>query len=59
VHNLTVPEALERLRISRATFYELVARHEITTHTIGRRRFVSERALLEFIERRERAAAGR
>ena len=58
MQNLTVPEALHRLRISRATFYDLVARCEITTFTIGRRRFVTERALLEFVEKRERITAG-
>ncbi|MBF4996698.1 helix-turn-helix domain-containing protein [Nocardia sp. BSTN01] len=37
---LTVPEACERLRLSRWSIYQLIHRRELGTVKIGRRRFV-------------------
>ncbi|MBF6446627.1 helix-turn-helix domain-containing protein [Nocardia elegans] len=37
---LTIPEACERLRLSRWSVYQLIHRRELATVKIGRRRFV-------------------
>ena len=53
---LTVPETLERLRISRMTFYRLVSAGRIRTVHIGTRTFVTERECEAFLASLGRAA---
>ena len=48
---LTVPEACDRLRISRWLFYRLVQQRRLSTVKIGNRRFVAVADLQAFIER--------
>lgn len=43
--------AISRLHISRTKMFELLARGEIRSVKVGRRRLISEAALTEFIER--------
>ncbi len=45
VQNLTVAEALERLRVSRVTLYKLIDGRELASFTIGRRRFIPAAAI--------------
>jgi len=47
----TVEEVMERLRIGRSTAFELVGTRQLRSIKVGRRRLVSESALIEFIER--------
>lgn len=49
----SMPEAARALGIGVSTLYLLIARGEIQTFTIGRRRVVSARAIERFIQRRE------
>jgi len=44
------------LKLSRVTLYQLLKRGDIPSFTIGRRRFVTERAVSDYIARREREA---
>jgi excisionase family DNA binding protein len=53
----TVETALERLCISRAKGYELIASGELRSVKIGRRRLIPESAIVEFIARLEAAIA--
>lgn len=48
---LTVPESLERLKVSRTTFYDLVKTGRLATVKIGRSRRVSQAELERFIGR--------
>ncbi len=52
----TVEETLQRLRICRATGYRLINSGQLRTVTIGRRRLVSEQAILDFIASLETGA---
>ena len=47
----TVEEVMERLRIGRSTAFELIGTRQLRSVKVGRRRLVSEAALIEFIER--------
>lgn len=55
----TVEEARARLRVSRPTLYQKIASGELKSFKIGRRRFVTDEAIDEFIERSAALAAGR
>ncbi|MBF6276406.1 MULTISPECIES: helix-turn-helix domain-containing protein [Mycobacteriales] len=46
---LTVPEACERLRLSRWSVYQLIHRRELATVKIGRRRFVPIMEIERFV----------
>jgi excisionase family DNA binding protein len=46
----TVEEVMERLRIGRSTAFELIGTRRLRSIKVGRRRLVSEAALVEFIE---------
>src|SRR5262245_23440734 len=47
----TIEEVMERLRIGRSTAFELIGTRQLRSIKVGRRRLVSEAALIEFIER--------
>ena len=47
----SVKDAMRLLSISRTTFYSLVKQERIKPIKIGRRTYVSERQLREFVER--------
>jgi excisionase family DNA binding protein len=47
----TVEEVMERLRIGRSTAFELIGTRQLRSIKVGRRRLVSEAALIEFIAR--------
>lgn len=47
---LTVPEAMQVLRVSRWKLYELIRSRELTTVTIGRR-LVPRRAIDDYVQR--------
>lgn len=49
----SVESGIKRIHTSRGSFYKLVAAGEIKTFRIGKRRYVSEAALQDFIRRRE------
>lgn len=51
----SMAEAFEALRMSRATGYELVNSGRLRTYTVGRRRYISGEALIEFVRGREQA----
>ncbi|MBH0779382.1 helix-turn-helix domain-containing protein [Nocardia bovistercoris] len=53
---LEVPEACQRLRISKWSLYQLIHQRKIGTVKIGRRRFVPSTEVAKFIQ--ELAAAG-
>jgi excisionase family DNA binding protein len=53
---VSVPQACERLSISRMTLYRLLRRDQIKTVKIGRRRLVSATELNRFVARMERAS---
>jgi len=53
----TVEELMERLRIGRSTAFELIGTRRLRSIKVGRRRLVSEAALVEFIERLDRKDA--
>lgn len=55
----TIEEARARLRVSRPTLYQKIASGELKSFKIGRRRFVTDEAIDEFIERSAALAAGR
>jgi excisionase family DNA binding protein len=46
-----IPEAARRLGVSARTVASLVARRELTSRRIGRRRLIPVRALEEFLRR--------
>jgi excisionase family DNA binding protein len=50
----TVEEVMERLRIGRSTAFELISTRQLRSIKVGRRRLVSEAALVEFIESLDR-----
>jgi len=52
-HTYTIPEAIERLRVSRNTLYDEIAAGRLRTYRIGRRRYVSAEALQDYIRGRE------
>jgi excisionase family DNA binding protein len=54
----TVEEVMERLRIGRSTAFELIGTRQLRSIKVGRRRLVSEAALVEFIERLDHKDAG-
>jgi excisionase family DNA binding protein len=56
-YTLTVPEAAERLGISRNAAYEAAARGELPTLRIGRRLVVPVAALTRLLESVEREAS--
>jgi excisionase family DNA binding protein len=51
---LTVEEAARVLSINRSTVYDLLARGELASVSIGRRRLISRQALGNFIDWSER-----
>jgi len=51
---LSVIECAQLLNIHRATLFEMLARGDLPSVKIGRRRLVSRRALDDFIRRSER-----
>ena len=55
----TIEEARERLRVSRPTLYLKIASGELKSFKIGRRRFITEEAIDQFIEAAAAKAAGR
>ena len=55
---LTLPEAAQRLRISRSSLYRLMDRQELPSVRVGGRRLISVRMLDAFIARLEEAANG-
>jgi len=53
---LSIEEVLNGpLKVARPTLYGLINSGQLRTFTVGRRRFVSDSALSEFIEAREAA----
>lgn len=46
----TVEEVMERLRVGRSTAFGLIASRQLRSVKVGRRRLVSEAAIVEFIE---------
>ena len=52
---LSIPQATKCLGVSRATFYRLLDRKEIRSFHIGRRRFVTQEALSNYIQTQEEA----
>jgi excisionase family DNA binding protein len=56
---LSVDDALERLKVSRPTFYHLVATGQLQTYKIGRRRFTTTEFLDALIDRSAAKAGGR
>jgi excisionase family DNA binding protein len=50
----TVEEVMERLRVGRSTAFGLIASRQLRSVKVGRRRLVSEAALVEFIENLDR-----
>jgi excisionase family DNA binding protein len=48
-------ETCEKLRISRSTYFALIKSGQLKSVTIGRRRFVTDRAIAEFVEALEAA----
>src|ERR1700758_2481635 len=53
----TVEDVMERLRIGRSTAFELISTRQLRSIKVGRRRLVSEAALVEFIEGLDRQNA--
>ncbi len=54
----TAEEAAERLTLSRAQIFRLIATGELKSVKIGKARRISERALEEFVQLAEEATAG-
>lgn len=50
----TVEDVMERLRIGRSTAFGLIGSRQLRSVKVGRRRLVSEAALVEFIETLDR-----
>ncbi len=53
----TVAEACEKLKISRPTFYKELHSGLLQTFKIGSRRFVTDRALANYLDKLEKHAA--
>jgi len=49
-----VDEAVSATGLNRTAFYAAIAKNQIKTFKVGRRRMVSARALREFIDAREK-----
>lgn len=49
---LTVPEVMEKLRISRSKVYDLFRARELPSFTVGRCRRVAETALATYMQHR-------
>jgi excisionase family DNA binding protein len=54
----TVEEVMERLRVGRSTAFGLIGSRQLRSVKVGRRRLVSEAALVEFIENLDRQTLG-
>lgn len=52
-----VDEAVSATGLNRTAFYAAIAKNQIKTFKVGRRRMVSVRALREFIEAREKESS--
>lgn len=52
---LSVSECAQALGVHRATVYDLLARGDLASVRIGRRRLIAQRTLEEFVAARERA----
>jgi excisionase family DNA binding protein len=52
----SVPEAAARLKVSRATLYNMIAADEITSFKIRKRRFVAEAACRDFLSLAQKKA---
>jgi len=52
----TTDEACAATGLNRNAFYTAIAKNQIRTFKVGRRRMVSDRALREFIETKEKEA---
>lgn len=55
---VTVRQACEQLQVSRWTLNRLMKTGELTSLKIGRRRYISPKAISAFIECREKAEEG-
>lgn len=55
----SVDEAARATGLGRSNFYKILARGDIESFTVGKRRMVSARALRQFIEQKEREATRR
>jgi excisionase family DNA binding protein len=53
---LSIPEAAEALGLGRTSVYELINAGRLGSFTVGRRRFITERHLDDFIASRCEAA---
>jgi len=53
----TVEEVMKRLRVGRSTAFGLIASRQLRSVKVGRRRLVSEAAIVEFIENLDRQHA--
>lgn len=51
----SIPQSEQALGVSHTVIYELIKAGELQTYTVGRRRFCSHKALVDFINRREAA----
>lgn len=47
----TIDEVMKRLRVGRSTAFGLIASRQLRSVKVGRRRLVSEAALIDFIQR--------
>ncbi|MCP9271244.1 helix-turn-helix domain-containing protein [Mycolicibacterium arenosum] len=50
----TVEEVMKRLRVGRSTAFGLIASRQLRSVKVGRRRLISEAAIVEFIENLDR-----
>lgn len=57
VELLTLPEAAERLKVSRRGLARLVANRELPSVRIGRRRLITSRAIAAYVAAHERWVA--
>lgn len=55
-HLNTIEDVMMRLCIGRTTAFELIGTRRLRSVKVGRRRLVSESALVEFIEELDRGA---
>jgi len=53
----TIDDALDALRVSRATLYREIQAGRVRTYKIGTRRYISDKALREYVADREAEAA--
>lgn len=54
---LTEEEVRKRIPVGHSKYYELIASGELRSVKIGRRRFVTEQAVVDYIDGLDRAAA--